>query len=167
MIRLRYVALRDLLDLTIADRELRAARRAAHQHGPIAAVLDKMDAAGYWARPGPGYNPKYRSTVWSIILLAQLGADAEEDKRIARACAYLLDHDLAEGGQFSTSTAPSGTVDCLQGNMCWALLELGYDPRLAGLQSMARTVTGEHRPDTDRDAAVRSMLQVRAGLPVA
>ncbi len=69
----RYLALRDLMDLTIDDRELRAARRAAHQHGPIAAVLDEMDAAGYWARPGPGYNPKYRSTVWSMILLAQAG----------------------------------------------------------------------------------------------
>ena len=154
----RYVALRDLLDLPADSGELRAARKAAHQHGPIAAVLAEMDEAGYWARPGPGYNPKYRSTAWSIILLAQLGADVEEDKRIAQACAYLLDHDLAEGGQFSTSTAPSGTVDCLQGNLCWALLELGYDdPRLAkAFEWMARTVTGEGiAPITDRDAAVR------------
>ena len=27
----------------------------------------------------------------------------------------------------SSSTAPSGTVDCLQGNLCWALRELGCD----------------------------------------
>ena len=154
----RYLALRDLMDLTIDDRELRAARRAAHQRGPIAAVLDEMDAAGYWARPGPGYNPKYRSTVWSMILLAQLGASVEEDKRLARACAYLLDHNWAEGGQFSTSAAPSGTVDCLQGNLCWALLELGCDdPRLAkAFDWMARTVTGEGlAPASDRDAPVR------------
>ncbi len=154
----RYVALRDLLDLPADSGELRAARKAAHRHGPIAAVLAEMEEAGYWARPGPGYNPKYRSTAWSIILLAQLGADVEEDKRIAQACAYLLDHDLAEGGQFSTSTAPSGTVDCLQGNLCWALLELGYDdPRLAkAFEWLARTVTGEGiAPITDRDAAVR------------
>ena len=155
---MRYLALRDLMDLTSDDRELRLARKAAHQHGPIAAILAKMDEDGYWARPGPGYNPKYRSTVWSIILLAQLGAAAEEDKRLALACAYLLDHDLAEGGQFSTSPAPSGTVDCLQGNLCWALLELGYDDsRLAqAFEWMARTVTGEGiAPLTDRTAAVR------------
>jgi hypothetical protein len=154
----RYLALRDLMELPADSRELRAARKAAHQHGPIAAILAEMDEAGYWARPGPGYNPKYRSTVWSIILLAQLGASVEEDKRIAHACAYLLDHNLTEGGQFSTSTAPSGTVDCLQGNLCWALLELGYDDsRLAGaFDWMARTVTGEGiAPITDRDAAVR------------
>jgi hypothetical protein len=117
-----------------------------------------MEVEGYWARPGPGYNPKYRSTVWSIVLLAQLGASVEEDKRLRRACAYLLDHNLAEGGQFSTSTAPSGTVDCLQGNLCWALLELGYgDPRLAtAFDWMARTVTGEGiAPITERTATVR------------
>ena len=154
----RYLALRDLKNLTPDDRELRTARKAAHQQGPIAAILDKMEAAGFWARSGPGYNPKYRSTVWSIILLAQLGAAADEDKRLQRACAYLVDNDLCEGGQFSTSTAPSGTVDCLQGNLCWALLELGYeDPRLTNaFEWMARTVTGEGiAPIAAKQAAVR------------
>jgi hypothetical protein len=67
----RYLALRDLMELPADSRELRAARNAAHQQGPIAAILDEMEETGYWARPGPGYNPKYRSTVWSIVLLAQ------------------------------------------------------------------------------------------------
>ena len=111
----RYLALRDLLDFPSADPELRAARRIAHQEGPIAAILAAMDPEGYWAKPGAGYNPKYRSTVWSIILLAQLGASVAEDPRIARACAYLLDHALAEGGQFSTSGPPSGTARLLAG----------------------------------------------------
>jgi len=94
----RYLALRDLKDLSGDDRELRVARKAAHQQGPIAAVLDGMNDEGYWAKAGPGYSPKYHGTVWSIILLAQLGAAATEDKRIARACTYLLDNNLAEAG---------------------------------------------------------------------
>jgi hypothetical protein len=154
----RYLALRDLKELSADDRELRVARKAAHQQGPIAAILDEMDGAGYWVRPGSGYNPKYRSIVWSLILLGQLGAVVEEDQRVVRACAYLLDHNLAEGGQFSTSTTPSGTVDCLQGNLCWAWLELGYeDPRLnTALDWMARTVTGEGiAPVTAKQAAAR------------
>jgi hypothetical protein len=154
----RYLALRDLLELPAADRELRAARKAAHRQGPITAVLDAMQEIGYWEKAGPGYSPKYRATVWSLILLAQLGAAVEEDKRLARACAYLLDNNLTEGGQFSTSTAPAGTVDCLQGNMCWALRELGCDdPRLKqAFEWMARTVTGEGiAPLTDKQAAVR------------
>jgi hypothetical protein len=141
----RYLALRDLMDCAPGNRELQRARAAAHREGPIASVLAEMNKAGYWAEPGPGYNPKYRSTIWSIILLAQLGASVEEDDRIGRACAYLAEYALAAGGQFSMSGAPSGTVDCLQGNLCWALLELGYyDPRLAtAFEWMARSVTGE------------------------
>jgi hypothetical protein len=143
----RYLALRDLAKHA-KPAELRAARQQAHSEGPIAAVLKRLNKAGYWAAPGPGYNPKYRATVWSIILLAQLGACADDDPRIAKACAYLLDHGLADGGQFTTSGASSGTADCLQGNLCWAMLELGYeDARLEkAFDWMARTVSGKCGP---------------------
>jgi hypothetical protein len=154
----RYLALRDLLDRPAHDPELLAARRQAHSDGPIAAVLGAMAPEGYWAEPGPGYLPKYRSTVWSVILLAQLGAHIEEDDRIGRACAYLLEHALAPGGQWASATAPSGTVDCLQGNLCWALPALGCDdPRLErAFEWMARTITGEGMaPKSERDAPLR------------
>lgn len=155
----RYLALRDLLDLSPDDRELKSARKLAHKEGPIAEVLSKMNKEGYWVKSGPGYNPKYRSTVWSMILLAQLGASVTEDQRIEQACKYVLDH-MAEGGQFTTTTsgAPSGTIDCLQGNLCWSLMELGYDdPRLKkAYEWMARTVTGDGiAPMEEKDAPVR------------
>ncbi len=122
-----------------------AARKAAHQRGPIATILAEMHPDGYWEKPGPGYLPKYRSTVWSLILLATLGARVEEDARIQKAIDYCLDASLAPGGQFASATAPGGTVDCLQGNLCWALTELGStDARLdKAYDWMARTVTGE------------------------
>jgi hypothetical protein len=154
----RYLAMRDLLDLPVDDPELLSTRREAHVHGPIAYVLDNMHEEGYWVEPGPGYNPKYTSTVWAMILLAQLGASVSEDPRIGKACEYVLEHGLATSGQFTASGAPSGTADCLQGNLCWALLELGCaDPRLEkAFDWMARTVTGEGiAPITDRTAAVR------------
>ena len=154
----RYLALRDLAGLAPDDPELLAARRAAYQAGAIPAILAHMDPAGFWEKSGPGYNPKYFSTVWDIILLAQLGAHSDEDPRIAQACAYLLDHALAPGGQFSHTAAPGGTIDCLQGNLCWALVELGcQDPRLeTAYEWMARTVTGEGlAPASDRGAALR------------
>ena len=71
----RYVALRDLMNLSDGDKELKSARKAAHQEGPIAKVLARMNTEGYWAKPGTGYGPKYKSTVWALILLAQLGAN--------------------------------------------------------------------------------------------
>lgn len=155
----RYLALRDLVD-DARPSEVRAARRAAHQRGPIATILKNMDKSGYWVKPGAGYTQKYRSTVWALIALAQLGASVDADDRIRAACNYLLDHGLAPGGQFASATAgaPSSTVDCLQGNLCWALLELGCDdPRLdIALDWMARTVTGERiAPATDREAPRR------------
>jgi len=155
----RYLALRDLINLPADDAEMKSARRKAHKEGPIAEILSRMEPAGYWVKPGPGYTQKYRSTVWSILMLAQLGALANEDKRINQGCKYLLDQ-MTEGGQFTTITsgAPSGTVDCLQGNLCWSLMTLGYDdPRLkSAYEWMARTVTGDGIASLqDKDAPVR------------
>jgi hypothetical protein len=140
------------------EAEIAAAQEAAHKTGPIATILGNMSQDGYWAEPGPGYLPKYRSTVWALVMLAQLGASLTQDERIARACSYLLEHALAPGGQFSTNGAPSGTADCLQGNLCWALTALGCDdPRLdLAYEWMARSVTGEGvAPTHERDAPVR------------
>ncbi|MFA5066173.1 MAG: nitrogen fixation protein NifH [Dehalococcoidia bacterium] len=155
-IGVRYLALRDL---TRADeKEVLAAGKKAHTEGPIAHVLAEMKKDGYWEHPGAGYSPKYTGTVWSIILLAQLGASVSMDKRIATACSYLVEHTLVKGGQFTVNGAPSGTVDCLQGNLCAALLDLGYEGAQLdkALEWMARSVTGEGvAPMTHRAAALR------------
>ena len=146
----RYLALRDLVLLDQSDPALRTAQEKAHQEGPIAKILNAMQEQGYWVEPGPGYNPKYTSTVWSIITLGQLGAVAKLDQRIQRACRYLADHALTEHGQFSSSGTPGTTVDCLQGNLLTALQDLGYengtssDPRIeTAFEWLARSVTGE------------------------
>lgn len=154
----RYLALRDLLDLPSDDPQLLAAQAEAHTHGPIADILAEMHPEGYWEVPGPGYLPKYRSSVWSLILLAQLGASITLDERIARACAYMLDASLTDLGQFTASGAPSTTVDCLQGNLCTAMIDLGCDDsRLErAYEWMARSVTGEGvAPKTERNAPMR------------
>lgn len=113
--------------------------------GPIAKILSKMNPDGYWVKEGAGYSPKYRSTVWSLLMLAQLGADMEMDERIARAVDYYLVHAVNPDGQISHDHLPNGTFDCLQGNMCFALYSLGCrDEKMeAAFDWMARTVTGE------------------------
>lgn len=141
----RYLALRDLLKLPVTDPDLIVARDKAHREGPIATILDAMHPNGYWVRPGAGYSGKYKSAVWSLIMLAQLGAKVEMDKRILLACRYLVDHALTEHGQFSMNGAPSGTIDCLQGNLTAALLDLEYqDERLdKAFEWLACSVSGE------------------------
>ncbi|OGO39944.1 MAG: hypothetical protein A2147_08595 [Chloroflexi bacterium RBG_16_57_8] len=155
-IGVRYLALRDLAG--VSGKELDAAKIRAHAEGPIAQVSSRMEKEGFWVQPGPGYYPKYTGTVWSLILLSQLGAHIEMDKRIAAGCSYLLDHSLTESGHFSVTGAPSGTADCLQGNLCASLLDLGYeDARLEkAFEWMARSVTGEGvAPIGDKSADLR------------
>jgi len=142
-IGVRYLALRDLVTTSVD--ELKAARKKAHAEGPIAKLLEKMAEEGYWVKPGAGYYPKYRGTVWSIILLSQLGASIAMDKRLATACSYILEHTLTKDGHFTINGLPSGTIDCLQGNLCAALLDLeSEDPRLdKAFEWMARSITGD------------------------
>jgi hypothetical protein len=152
----KYLALRDLLN--DETRELATAGNQAHKSGQIGQVLAYMEKEGYWEKPGPGYYPKYTGTVWSVILLAQLGASIATDDRIFNACSYVLNHSLTKGGQFTVNELSSGTADCLQGNLCAALLDLGcVDPRLdKAFEWMARSVTGEGiAPVTDKRAPIR------------
>lgn len=155
-IGVRYLAMRDLLNTTPG--ELIEVKKSAHADGPIATVLDKMNPEGYWEQPGSGYYPKYSGTVWSVILLAQLGASPEIDPRVSTACSYILDNNLTQDGHFTVNGLPSGTADCLQGNLCYSLLDLGCnDPRLEqAFEWMARSVTGEGvAPMSDKKAPLR------------
>ncbi|MFC1893900.1 nitrogen fixation protein NifH [Chloroflexota bacterium] len=142
-IGVRYLALRDLA--VTDDSELLIAKKKAHGEGQITQLLAKMNKEGYWEKPGAGYNPKYTGTVWSMILLSQLGASITMDKRIATACFYLMEHTLTRDGQFTMNGLSSGTIDCLQGNLCAALSDMGVeDLRLdKAFEWMARSVTGE------------------------
>jgi hypothetical protein len=143
----RYFALRELLDRPEDDLEVGEARAAIMTTGPVPAILDAQYPDGYWVKPGGGYSPKYRSTVWQIILLAGLGADPA-DERMRRGCQYLLNHSIAANGAFSAyqKPVPSGSIHCLNGNLLHALLRLGYadDPRVqTALDWQARAITGQ------------------------
>lgn len=143
----RYFVLTDLLDRPADDPEVITARRAVMTSGPVPVILDAQEADGSWAKPGSGYSPKYRGTAWQIIILADLGADPT-DERVQRGCEYLLSHSIASNGAFSvyTKPVPSGSVHCLNGNLLYALLRLGYgdDPRVqTALDWQVRAITGE------------------------
>ena len=141
----RYFALRDLLDRAPDDPEVVAAQAEVMRTGPVPAILDAQYPEGYWIKPGPGYSPKYRATLWQVLFLAQLGADGR-DERVRRAVEYVFAHAQAESGAFSTNGRPGGAIHCLWGNMVRALLDLGYgsDERLErAIDALARSVTGD------------------------
>ena len=65
----RYFALRDLLGSADDAPEVIAARSHVMHTGPVPAILDAQYPDGYWVKPGPGYSPKYRSTLWQVLFL--------------------------------------------------------------------------------------------------
>jgi hypothetical protein len=152
----RHLALRWLEDRAEDDPEVVEARARAMASDPIAAILAAGNPAGWWAKPGPGYGPKYMGTTWSLVFLDQLGADGR-DERIRTACAYLIDHArTASGGLGSSATAredrpppPSAVVHCLNGNLLRALIGFGWfdDERVQqAVEWQARAITGEGSP---------------------
>jgi hypothetical protein len=120
----RYFALRDLLDRPETDPDLRAARAAIMASEPVRAILAARHADGYWVKPGPGYSPSYRSSVWQVIFLADLGADGA-DERIRQSCHYVLTHAQARNGGLSMTSIPSKAIHCLNGGLAYAFLALG------------------------------------------
>ena len=130
----RCFALRHLLDRVEDDRDVQNTRRAIMRSEPVRKILAAQKPEGYWVKPGAGYSPKYESGVWQILFLAELGADGR-NTQVRRGVEYYLEHAQATHGGFSASTtvSPSFAVQCLNGNMTWALVALGYgeDARVA------------------------------------
>jgi len=152
----RYFALTDLLDRPADDPDVVAAKAAINTCRPVKNILDAMYPAGYWVKPGAGYSPKYRSTVWSVMFLDQLGADGS-DPRIRAACEYVLSHTQTPNGGFGCSSrvdAPrppnSAVLHCLHGNLLRAMLDFGFgdDERIQGaIEWQARSITGNKFTD--------------------
>jgi len=144
---------------------------------PIATILAQQEAEGYWVKPGAGYAPKYTGTVWSLIFLDQLGADGG-DRRVRKACAYVLSHTHARNGGFGASGSlagappPSSVIHCLNGNLLRALIGFGWldDPRVrAAIAWEAGSITGEGFDGYYRSGTAGPGFQCAAngGLPCA
>ena len=145
----RYFVLTQLLDVPATDAVATAARNAIMQTGYVPALLALQNTDDYRAGYPHFYTQKYRGLVWSLIVLAELGATV--NPAIAAQCEYLLSHSQ-EGSQggFAQNTAVktgggrlSEVIPCLTGNMVWSLCTLGYgdDPRVQkGLDWLVSTM---------------------------
>jgi hypothetical protein len=126
----RYLALTGLLDRPSDGPEVLEARAAIPGWGAARAILDAQWPEGYWIAPGVGYSPKYKSTVWQVIILAALGAP--RTAAVERACDRVLSDSRLPDGRFSAKVTEQGAIICLGGNLLRALMQLRYDdPRIA------------------------------------
>ena len=134
----RYFALKDLLDTRDNDQQVREAKAAIMHKGVVPKILTKQKPRGHWGVAEDFYiRSKYKGTVWTFLMLAELGADGA-DPRIKRACEFVLEHsqDRESGGFSHRGSAKGGgshdVLPCLIGNMIYSLTRFGYmdDPRV-------------------------------------
>jgi hypothetical protein len=121
---IRYAVLRDLEHRSPDDGELQAARSAIPRQGWAAEILGKRSAGGWWVQQESLYTPKYLSTNWMMLLLADLGLD--RPLPAVRASSELwIERARTEDGGFSGSGGRRGHL-CTTGNEVRALIQLGY-----------------------------------------
>lgn len=158
----RYFTLRELLDRTDSDPEVRATKEAVPNSKLLTKILSKQNLQGFWGDSDSPYHPKYKSSYWQIMILGQLGMD-KNDERVQRACEFIFSLQLVEGGfssytkeraleeydwvrskgalkeklqpkpeTWAQSLVTEHQYSCLTGNVCAAMLRMGYggDSRL-------------------------------------
>jgi hypothetical protein len=129
---IRYLTLRDLLGRREEDADLQAAWQAMQTTGPIPALLRKQTKDGNWAGERSYYTPKYTSTHWSMLLLAELAADGD-DPSLRRGAAFMLAATQEELDQSMAKGAHG--LSCFWGNLLRYALHCGYadDPRVEAI----------------------------------
>jgi len=86
---IRYFTLRLLLGYPEGDARVQAEQWQMKTAGPIPAMLGHQTETGCWAAERSYYTPKYTSTHWNMLMLAELGADGS-DPRLRKGADFML-----------------------------------------------------------------------------
>jgi hypothetical protein len=126
---IRYLTMRDLLEIDAGDAGMEAARRAIMERGPVPKILMAQEAEGHWGRPQDFYQrSKYKGTVWNLHLLAQLNADGA-DIRVQKTIDSVLTWSQCGNGGFTYLGSPEGgrkpVLNCLTANMACSMIRFG------------------------------------------
>jgi hypothetical protein len=129
---IRYLTLQNLLNRPNFDPDLRAAWMEMKTIGPIPKILANQTRIGAWANERSYYTPKYTSTHWSLLLLAELGTDCH-GSGMRRGSIFMLGETYDE----LLERMDEGLVgiSCFWGNLLRYSLhcDLDDDPRLRTL----------------------------------
>lgn len=135
----RYFTLKDIMNRKENDNEVRIVKEKIMMEGVVPRILSKQKEGGYWINRDNFYvYTKYKGTVWSFIVLAELNADGS-DEQIKQTCEYILKNSQdRESGGFSVHGNENNggvhdqIIPCLTGNMIWPLIRFGFleDPRV-------------------------------------
>ena len=136
---IRYWTLQDITGASENDSEVSSYRDQIASYEPVAALLREQHPDGYWGEPEDCYWPKWRATVWPLILLAEMGLPGD-NPRIRAACEYYLKTAMDQDKSWPPPDYPEGDLGgyrllwepCVTGNMARTLVEYGDrdDPRV-------------------------------------
>ena len=129
----RYFTLKEILDRSLADPEVKQSRTMIMKAGKVPTILTRQKEGGYWEKAEDFYlRTKYKGTVWTFILLAELGADGQ-NRRIQKAGEFILTYsqDRKSGGFAYRGSKTGGgqhnsVLPCLTANMTWCFIRFGY-----------------------------------------
>ena len=127
---IRYLTLQRLLKRPAEDPEVQALLENIGNSGPVPSILHEQTESGNWAGERSYYTPKYTSTHWSMLLLAELCAD-KSDRRLIRGAAFML-KDTCEEAHEHIEQGRHG-LECFWGNLLRYELHCGMvdDARLS------------------------------------
>jgi hypothetical protein len=126
----RYRTLTELLGRPESDPEVRAAKAEIPRTGWAAQILAERDPGGWWVAEKSLYHPKYRSTHWRMLVLADLGLTREYGP-VGASCELWMTRFASKAGGVG-GLSKGSPHHCLAGNMARALIRFGYvdDPRV-------------------------------------
>ena len=132
---IRYLTLQRLLRRPMTDDDVQEAWEAMKIHAPIPVIMEQQTDSGSWAGESSYYTPKYTSTHWSMVLMAELSADSS-DPRLKKGAAYMLSQTI-NGSVKSIDEVDHG-LSCFWGNMLHYVLHSGFedDQRVVSILEM-------------------------------
>ena len=122
---MRYLASRDLVEPRPNCRELERLSALVPTGGWVARILAQQREKTWWVTEKTCYRPKFRSTIWQLQVLADLGL-SKSDERIANAVEFWFVLHYAKDGGYSPDVRGLRGHLCTTGNMVRSLIRLGY-----------------------------------------
>jgi hypothetical protein len=123
-----YQAMRDL-PVRAGPAQIRVARKRVLHSGAVPAILARQAKGGSWKIDRDYYGPKYFSSHWSMMLLAELGAE-KTDPRFRLGAEYMLGTTAQELRDCRDRKVYDWA--CFWGNLLRYSLQAGFreDPRI-------------------------------------
>jgi hypothetical protein len=142
---MRFLTSRDLLTRKPSERALSRLQKNIACSGWALEIFARQREKTWWATKKTCYRPKFRSTIWQLQVLADLGL-TKDDVRIANAVEFWFDLHYAKDGGYSPGVKSKRGHLCTTGNMVRSLIRMGYlgDERV---QSAISWLVDQQLPD--------------------